>query len=692
MNRELHLASNNSGELYTISYPKSILGFCQYDFSDFSRRCAEICQLSLVTGEFYEEEALNIRNSLIPCHKYYEKNIRTVFDKIVVDCWIDFLCKESKITSDELWERCLPCKTAFERVIFTRICEFKHNQAINRWTTLVQLQQYALRKIDFIFGEELTDASEAKARENSFDLIFNVAANELGYHLDEFGGNMVFSSGSVPNSPFIHSTESKEIMRKFLANVPYRENTNSVNIYAKDLSDKTVMDAFKSVMQYIPVQAAEATGVIKSLTLAEHEVYLPTGFKSVLDLEISALIGDSAYLQRCKLCGAYYVRDASYNYDYCDTLNEDGTSCLATMAKESPEKLKTSDKPDLNECCDNLYREMSARINTDMTQRDFTDWYRFLLTIKENILNGKATMEDFEHFTEYSRTISFNVRKSSLTEETAPSESEAVRDTREVKNFVFQRINRSDIEPPKKEEPKPQVQEVTAVPVKIPAIIPTPPPTRIIRGGYIKSFPYMSMPITPDENKGVYIPINSGFTNTQHTEEKAPAIDDLVESAAVDEDIKIYDVPEYEDKIVKVYEPKIKHEVEKDLQVGIADSEPENTDKDAPVFEEDEDFTQAIPDRITLRQPPANVRTAKAVSAYKTVLPAQRTPRVPENEGAFATLLGSIDRSDGFSEDGDALDANGVPISHKTKHVMDAIFKTSTNTSPSLRLNDNNKI
>lgn len=685
MNREMYIAGKNSGELYTVSYPDSILNFCEYDFSAFSKRCAEICRLSLVTGEYYTDEVINIRNSLIPCHKYYEKNIRTVFDKIVTDCWIDFLCTESKITTDELWSRCLPCKTAFEREIFSRICEYKHNQAINRWTTLIRLQQYALRKIEFIFGQQINDISEAKARENSFDLIFNVGANELGYEVDDFGANKVFSSGRVPGSPFIHSVESKEIMKKFLAKMPYKDGEIPERATGESMGDKTAMDAFGAVMSYMPTESGEASGLIKSLTLAQHEVYSPSGFKAVLDLEISLLISDNAYLQRCQLCNAFYVRDSSYDYDYCDTVKQDGTNCLAIMAKENPDKLKKSDSPDLNERCDDLYREMAERINTDMTQRDFTDWYRFMLTIKENILDGKATMEDFEHFVEYSRSISFTVRKSSLSEETAPSERQNDYDAREVRTFVFQRIDRSEIKQPE----KPKAEENTAAEavirdmLKSGAIKPPPQPqSRIIRNtAYDGRVSYTNTPIGQELQQAVYIPIERTLNDISTPDLPEPEETDVQIS---DSDVKIYEAPGYEEKIVKVYEPR-----NKDFPPEIPEDDMQKfTETNDSADEDEEEFILQFPSAAQ-RTPQANTRTAKAVSAYRTVLPSPAPNKVTENDNAFAAVLGSIDRSDGFSED-EALDANGVPISHKTKHVMDAIFGPSK-ASPSLRLNPESK-
>ena len=86
-------------------------------------------------------------------------------------------------------------------------------------------------------------------------------------------------------------------------------------------------------------------------------------------------------------------------------------------------------------------------------------------------------------------------------------------------------------------------------------------------------------------------------------------------------------------------------------------------------------------------------RAAKAVNAYKTVtdMPVSQSALSKKESGGnsngisdeFARILDSIERNDGFEEENLPLDPDGVPLSHKTKHVMDAIMK-NTGVSPSL--------
>ena len=84
MARRLNIAGRNSNEIYTLFYPTNLISFCKYDFSLFLDHCSDLCRLAARTGEFSMEDMYSIRNSISNCHKYYEQNMRTVFDKIVI--------------------------------------------------------------------------------------------------------------------------------------------------------------------------------------------------------------------------------------------------------------------------------------------------------------------------------------------------------------------------------------------------------------------------------------------------------------------------------------------------------------------------------------------------------------------------------------------------------------------------------
>ena len=94
-----------------------------------------------------------------------------------------------------------------------------------------------------------------------------------------------------------------------------------------------------------------------------------------------------------------------------------------------------------------LYKEMAARVNVDLTQRDFSRWYQRELQLKELILLGQAGEAELQDFIELSRGDEFASRKQPpLFEKKADPEEEpiAVTETgKEVKRFVFERVERT---------------------------------------------------------------------------------------------------------------------------------------------------------------------------------------------------------------------------------------------------------
>jgi hypothetical protein len=217
MNRRLNLTGKNSNDVYMIAFPHNLLGFIKYDFAAFMERANDLCRLYVKTGDYKPEEVAEIRASIGGCHKYYEQNIRSVFEKIVIDCWIEYICRQNDYGVVTMWNNYLPCRNDFERAVFTRLSEYRHNRAINQWVNLLRVQEYATRKTDFIFSQKLRGSAQAASRANYFDLIFNVAANEMGFDLSALADNHVFSIGRTPNAPFILSGVSREIVRNLLS-------------------------------------------------------------------------------------------------------------------------------------------------------------------------------------------------------------------------------------------------------------------------------------------------------------------------------------------------------------------------------------------------------------------------------------------------------------------------------------------
>lgn len=762
MTRQLHMAGRNSNEIYTLLYPNNLINFCKYDFTPFLNHCTDLCRLANRTGEYSVDDVYAIRNSISGCHKYYEQNMRTVFEKIVIDCWIDYLCRQSEASSAALWQSFMRCKNDFERAVFGRLSEYRYNRAINEWVNLVKLQEYAQKKTDFVFGVPLGGTTEAGARANYFDLMFNVAANEQGFPVSEIGASAVYSAGRVPNSPFILSSASREILRNVLNDMEEASPHPKKKI-SPELSDQTAMDAFSVIKHYIPDKNDSLVKtIIKSMSGSPQQVYLPCSFKSMIDLEIDALIESGGILQRCPRCGEFFLKDEEYPYDYCSRPQKDGTTCLESAerehielktVKEPPEEeeapkvilQKPLDKAYVNEKMEALYKEMAARVNIDLTQRDFSRWYQRELQLKELILLGQAGEAELEDFIKLSRGDEFASRKQPpLFEKKTDPEDEpiAVTETgKEVKRFVFERVERSAeprTEPARStEQPKASlaayeqaaneaVQRLFAA--RQGQTQPTQPAQR-----YPSAQPYgYSKPTYSQQSKPITRIIRGGAANSGYTErpfdaypkpktvvipngEVRPPAAPVTrrERPPEDADMKLYrdedDVKVFTPRRASVsnpepspYREKIKQPLEEyrreraEAQSAFNEYiEPSRYEETSEPPRERDERTEEVQingqmstEEVAPAPAPKPAASAKALSAYRThsVSGMVDTEEKKLEKADFAGILENMNRSDGFKNEEEELDSDGLPVSHKTQHVMNALFGP-TRVSPFLKVN-----
>lgn len=798
MNRQLNITGKNSSEIYTLLYPNNLINFCKYDFTLFLNHCTDLCRLANRTGEYSVDDVYSIRNSISGCHKYYEQNMRTKFEKIVIDCWIEYLCRQNDVSTGGLWQSFMRCKNDFEKAVFARLSEYRHNRAINEWVNLLKLQEYAQRKVDFVFGTNITSAAEAGCRANYFDLMFNVAANEQGFPVDEIGSSNVYSIGRVPNSPFVLTNAAREIMRNVLNDMEYSDRTYKSKSNP-DLSDRTAMDAFSVIKAYIPDKNDSLVNtIIKSMSGSPQHVYIPSSFKAVIDLEIDATIESGGFIRKCPRCGEFYLKDSEYPYDYCNRMQKDGSICIEVMnsGKETPvittEESEPAftviepineplDKAYVNEKLEVLYKEMAQRVNIDMTQRDFSMWYQAELRLKEQLLIGSAGEDELERFIELSRGDEFASKKKAPLPP-PPKQEEEVEFTesgKEVKKFVFERVERPVQQPKqslaesekatleamkrlfaaktaaKEQTPPPQPQQFRPQqpqqfpqpqPQQFPqqpqpqfgqqpqqfqqfgqqqsfypqqsqqqqqqAFIPPKPTTKIIRGGTANKG-FVESSFDKMKSKAVVIPNGEAekhavpFESKQLTPEpkqvKFPAPE------ADDSDVKVFRTKREIEEDVKVFVPKkpvFNGYIEPSPYDGVKQPEEEFETEEEPEVQiegqisiDELEITETedsdIPETDEPVPPPAPIPqaapavSAKALSAYKNLSGSKTEPEAVQKpeKADFAGILEGMARSDGFkNEEEEELDADGMPVSHKTKHVMNALFGNAK-ASPILRVN-----
>ena len=456
MERILNLAGKNSSEIFQLRYPFSLLSFCDYDLSYFAENAIAVCDEALRSGELDFDRVTDLRNSLKNMHVYIEHNLRTVYEKIVLDCWIDYVCRRDNVGTSALWNRFIDCKTAFEKAVFVRLCEYRYNKAINEWLNLVRVQDYAKNQVYLRFSKALSGGEEANARRNYFDLMFSVTARELGCRLEDLGVTQVFSAGRLPSAPFMYPNISKDIIKNLLSDFDYSDDYSDIGSY-DSMSDQIAMDAFAHMK---PGLAQELSSYNMSRSAMEHtpkKIYMPCGLKAAVDLEIDALLESGGWLARCKRCGRYYVRDSEYTEEYCSLPNPGGRTCLELYEMEHPRSRVT---PEMERQCDEITDEMYSRVNSGgMSLKEYESWKLYLEAMKEKVNNGEIQPDDLTSFISYSKTM--DISRSNPVVEVRKKEPERPQE-RVVRPFVPERISRSEIE--HKPEEKPVEPEIVPQP------------------------------------------------------------------------------------------------------------------------------------------------------------------------------------------------------------------------------------
>ncbi len=452
MERVLNLAGKNSSEIFQLRYPFSLLTFCDYDLSYFAENAVAVCDEALHSGELDTDRVTDLRNSLRNMHVYIEHNLRTVYDKIVLDCWIDYICRRDNIGTSGLWNRFIDCKTPFEKSVFVRLCEYRYNKGINEWLNLVRVQDYAKNKVYFLFSKELSGVEEASARRNYFDLMFSVTARELGCRLEDLGVTQVFSAGRAPSAPFMYPSISKDIVKNLLSDFDYSDDYSDIGSY-EALSDQIAMDAFSHMKSGLQQELSSYKMSRPAMESAPGKIYMPCGLKAAVDLEIDALLESGGWLARCKRCGRYYVKDSEYTEDYC-SLPGKGRTCLEIYEAEHP---RTRVTPEMERECREIMDEMYERVTTGtLSLKEYEGWRLYLEAMKGKVNNGEIQPDDLNAFIAYSRSMDIS-RSNPVVEVRKP---EPEHHERVVKPFVPERISRSDIgKLPEPEEEPVAVQE-----------------------------------------------------------------------------------------------------------------------------------------------------------------------------------------------------------------------------------------
>lgn len=454
---QLKLVGKNSGDIFVLRYPNSLLDFCGFDFSAFAKRAVDLCNEALKNGTPDYDRISELRKEIQPAHCYIENNIRTIYDKIVFDCWIDYVCRRDNIGESGLWNRLIRCKTPFDKAIFARLCEFRYNRASNEWLNIIRVQDYAKSKLEFVFAKSLDSVEDAAARRNYFDMMFSVTAREMGCRLEDLGVTKVFSVGRIPPAPFMFPNVSKEIVRHVLVNFDYNDDYSDIGDYSES-DDRIAMDAFSRMKAGLPKDLAGYN--ISSNITDKHngKIYMPCSLKAAVDLEFDAIIDNGSWLARCKRCKRFFLRSKEHPEEYCSRSMPGEKSCLEIYEDEHPRPTITAE---LEQRCREVTDEVYSRVDKTMSVKEYDSWHLYLEAMITKVKNGEIPSRELENFLDYSLEV--DISKSHPIEQVEKREPEQSHE-RVVKPFIPERISRSELTSPA--EPKFEEPEKTVQPPK----------------------------------------------------------------------------------------------------------------------------------------------------------------------------------------------------------------------------------
>ena len=344
MSHIVAFAVPKSANLYRLPIATTLIQFIEYDFTYFWEQCLELAHKSRSTGEYDWDQAAALREYIRPCHPYYNVLIHTDFEKVALDCIIDFICHSENIGLEELWVRTISPKDSFSKEVFTRISEYKTGNAINQWANLLRMQEYAAAKASFLFDGPQTTIAEYTARKQYYDLAFYVAASEMGFGPEELPHTKRYTPALLPTAPVTLSKMSHVLLPAIrpLIQEKYNKLPGKRTDSFHDQASGMAINAMMHLRRPAPLEMLAA---IESFGKLPQEVYLPTCFKAILDLEFDKMLEYSMVLEKnsetgrwavCSLSGELPEPEEAISPEILGSLSSDIDAGFAAALAENP--------------------------------------------------------------------------------------------------------------------------------------------------------------------------------------------------------------------------------------------------------------------------------------------------------------------------------------------------------------------
>ena len=453
-NSIVRFAVYDNTNFYKIELSRTLLHFTEFDFTYFWEQCIEAGKSARKTGRLPQNIVSGAKTVIGRAHPYIEACIGTDYSEIVTDCIIEYICHSERIGLEELWARCISPKNPYEETIFRRISEYKANRAMNRWTSIVRLQEYAKNKMNFIFdtddiGTILSD-NTVRARKEYFDLALSVAANELGCSGNLLPSVKLCTPSTLPNAAFVVGKVSKSIYRRFSDALAEGRDLSAMD--KRDCSkirDQLAMEAYSYVKGMTRPNEIEMNFALEAIRENPAELYYPDSLKAAIDLEFELMVRNKIYMRKCENCGRFFT--ALDDNTRCDRVNSSGKTCRrqyeelvesitgearGNMPKsgENPaaENAETANAAEISPVsslvpppevrepvivpketekrAQKLYNALYKRVKKGIDENEFKEWSQYLSNMKRNLKIGEATLKQYEEFLDYSDRLAKEVK------------------------------------------------------------------------------------------------------------------------------------------------------------------------------------------------------------------------------------------------------------------------------------------
>lgn len=414
----VQFAVKNNNDIYKLEPAKTLLNFIEFDFTYFWEKCIDAGRTAKKSGRLPHDAVAAAKAVIKGMHPYIEALIGDDFSDVVVDCIIEYICHAENIDTEELWMRCISPKNLYEEAIFKRISKYKTGTAINQWSNIVKMQEYAKNKLAFIYdGDEngsVVPDEIINTRKEYFDLAYSMAANELGIDGMKLPSVRVSSSALMPNASFMNSAVSRTIYRRFAEILRLGSDMSETAVRdCSNTKDRLAMEAYSYVRGMKRPDEADMLTAIENLKNNSCEVYMPDSFKAIIDLEFDLILRYGMVLRKCENCGRYFAAEGLNVM--CDRINSSGVTCrqqfgAVTAAIEEAAAVKREQRsaevpPELEKRSREIYDTMSSRVGRTMDEKEFSEWSRYLSDMERNIKSGEATIDQLSDFLDYSDTL-----------------------------------------------------------------------------------------------------------------------------------------------------------------------------------------------------------------------------------------------------------------------------------------------